>query len=170
MNELEYITETFKHKKYILESCSLLVEFLYKSGRAGEAKALANRCMVHDASKMSEKELQGFIKLNNIKESMTNSASKLNDYEKEIISVHWKNNRHHPEYFDDYHDMTEIDIMEMCCDWHSRSKEYGTNFLDFVKERQKNRFHFDKEFFSRVFFYCCVLEEYDISKTVTCKA
>lgn len=37
-----------------------------------------------------------------------------------LIETHWKNNRHHPEYFKDISNMEELDIIEMVCDWYAR--------------------------------------------------
>ena len=45
----------------------------------------------------------------------------------------------------------------MCCDWHARSTQYNTDFLKFVEERQKDRFHFPDWMFAEIWHYCKVL-------------
>ena len=54
--------------------------------------------------------------------------------------------------------MSRLDVMEMCCDWHARSVQYETNFLDFVKKRQKDRFHFPIWMFEEIWHYCEILD------------
>ena len=55
--------------------------------------------------------------------------------------------------------MNEVDILEMCCDWHARSIQYHTDFLSFVKIRQENRFHFPKDMFDKIWKYCLILNK-----------
>ncbi|MBD3407381.1 MAG: hypothetical protein GF411_14790 [Candidatus Lokiarchaeota archaeon] len=38
---------------------------------------------------------------------------------------HVQNNRHHPEFHDDINSMSDIDIIEMVCDWTAMSQELG---------------------------------------------
>ena len=38
---------------------------------------------------------------------------------------HMMTNRHHPEFHADPNDMTEVDLIEMVCDWTAMSKELG---------------------------------------------
>ena len=76
-----------------------------------------------------------------------------------LIEMHWKRNRHHPEFFSDYHKMSEIDILEMVCDWYARSLQFETNFMQFVHDIPRDRFEFDDEFFARVYQYCLILND-----------
>lgn len=154
MTKYEHILDTITHKKYVLEACQKLMNLLYQENRLEEAYELAERCLVHDQSKIEQVELKNFTELDNAREGMKIASRLMTDKEKEIISIHWKHNRHHPEHFDDYHEMNEVDIMEMCCDWYSRSLQFKTDFLGFIKSRQEQRFKFDEEFFSRVMKYC----------------
>ena len=47
--------------------------------------------------------------------------------------------------------MKEIDIIEMVCDWHARSVQYGTNLMEFVTVRQENRFKFPQEMYEKIY-------------------
>lgn len=154
MTKQEHIMDTIVHKKYVLEACAKLLKKLFDEDRYDEAYALSRRCLSHDDSKLEAVELNKFIELDNSRKGMVNAEVEMTEHEKEIISTHWSHNRHHPEYFKDYHEMNEIDIMEMCCDWYARSLQFGTDFLSFVKSRQKQRFKFDDEFYQRVMQYC----------------
>ena len=73
--------------------------------------------------------------------------------------LHWKRNSHHPEYYDNPNDMSELDLLEMACDCHARSKQYGTSLLEYIDIQQNIRFHFDKEHFKKLRAYCVALEE-----------
>ena len=76
---------------------------------------------------------------------------------KDAIALHYKHNAHHPEHFESVLDMEKIDILEMCCDWHARSTQYKTDFLDYVKTAQETRFHFPDWMFQEIWHYCEVL-------------
>ena len=58
--------------------------------------------------------------------------------------------------------MTDIDLLEMACDCHARSKQYKTDLLKYIEKQQKIRFHFDNEHYRRLKFYCTVLCELTI--------
>ena len=161
MTERDHIIDTLIHKQYVLESGTIIIEYLYANGREKEGLEFAKRCSCHDDSKFEQEEMRGFTQLSAERTGMKDSSTVMSEQVKRVVAVHWKNNRHHPEHFSDYHNMTEMDIMEMVCDWYSRSKQFGTDFLAFVQERQKNRFQFDDEFFSKVWFYCKVISAND---------
>ena len=92
-------------------------------------------------------------------ECFKNAKYKLSKEERDIIRLHWKNNRHHPEHFDDISQMSDLDIWEMVCDWYARSLQYDTNFLEFVNTRQKNRFDFPEQQFEKIYKYCITVDE-----------
>ena len=71
--------------------------------------------------------------------------------------LHWRNNSHHPEHFENYEEMSKLDKIEMACDWMARSLQYKSNLLEFVKTRQNDRFHFSNSMFDEVYNYCKIL-------------
>lgn len=156
MKEMEHIKDTIIHKTYILQVGLPLVKYLEDTGRTNEAFELGKRLIAHDNSKITDEEIQNFIKIEDIK-GMEDPNAQMNDMVKEAVKLHWKNNRHHPEHFNDYHNMNEIDIMEMCCDWCARSKQNKTDLIDFINIRRNNRFYFDDDFFAKVCSYCELL-------------
>lgn len=155
----EHIKDTLVHKKYVLEAGQILIDYLFEQNRNDDAIALAYRCARHDESKLGNEEMQEFLKLPKEGLNMKFADMPLADNISNLIRVHWANNRHHPEFFHDYHNMSEMDIMEMVCDWYARSLQYGTNFKEFVQTRQKMRFKFDKDFFETVWKYCLIIDK-----------
>ena len=155
----EHIKDTLLHKKYVLEAGLKLIEYLFEEGRNEDAIALAHRCANHDESKLGPEEMQEFLQLPKEGLNMKFADMPLSENISNLIKIHWNNNRQHPEHFDDYHEMTEIDVMEMVCDWYARSQQYQTNFKEFVQTRQKMRFKFDKEFFDVVWYYCNLIDK-----------
>jgi len=41
--------------------------------------------------------------------------------------IHVTSNRHHPEYHSDINAMTDVDIIEMVCDWTAMAQVRGEN-------------------------------------------
>lgn len=158
MLEREHIFDTLKHKQFVIEASLKLIQYLYDNNRDTEGLQLAQRCVTHDNSKFASEEMQGFLQLPKEGESMKDAKVPPSEFVQEQIRLHWKNNRHHPEFFDDYHEMTELDVMEMVCDWYARSLQHRTNFKEFILTRQENRFHFDEEFFEVVWKYCEIID------------
>ena len=122
------------------------------------AEELRRRAKVHDDSKMScTDELHALSRIINDKTTLRNASAQLSPIKKDAIALHWKHNSHHPEHFKSVIDMTRVDVMEMCCDWHARSTQYKTDLLEFVKKQQEERFHFPEWMFAEIWHYCEIL-------------
>ena len=152
-----FIDDTILHKQLVLESGKILYEYLLEIGEIDLALELLKRCANHDNSKFNYEEIMSFISIPKDNDGMKNANTKMDDFMQKAISIHWKNNSHHPEYYDDPHDMTELDILEMACDCYSRSLQFGTNLLEFIEIRQKERFNLSLDVFDKYKFYCQVL-------------
>lgn len=160
----EYFDEVLLHKQYVLESGKILSRYLIETGEYDKAVELVNRCTIHDNSKFCKEEMDLLISIKD-KNDFMNPNSLLGEEKIKAIELHWKNNSHHPEYHNDIYDMTELDLMEMACDCFARSLEYGTDFLEFILIRQKNRFKFPEEIFRKYYMYCEVLDkEYKVKQ------
>jgi len=151
----KHIKDTLVHKQFFISSCLKMIEYLHRNERHADALALAKRCSLHDHSKLENDEVEMFSRLPCKKDEKPNGV--LTPEQKLLICTHWSRNRHHPEFFDSYKDMKEIDILEMVCDWHARSQQFQTDFMEFVMTVPRTRFGFDDEFFERVLKYCDVL-------------
>lgn len=154
------INDALMHRACVMRSGKYLSRYLIHCNRSVDAIRLLARCSIHDISKI--KNTEEFLSLASIvdeMDAMHDVAHVLSDSQQEAIKLHWKNNSHHPEYYESPNDMSELDIMEMACDLHARSKQYGTNVIDFITTQQKIRFNFDTRHFFMLKRYCLVLEE-----------
>lgn len=159
MTEYEQMfQDTMIHKTYVMKSCEKLAYYLEREGAVEHAEQLRQRAKVHDNSKVCcEDEMSALARIIHDKSSLKDSNKQLSPIKQDSIKLHWKHNTHHPEHFKNAIDMSKLDIMEMCCDWHARSTQYGTDFLDFVQKRQADRFHFPEWMFAEIWHYCQVL-------------
>lgn len=156
---MKQIEDTVKHKKLVIDACYKLQRWLFSRDRDEEAFELLRRGQIHDDSKFYEEELKSLQMIPDSNNGMRNPKYTMTDADRKCIEIHWKNNRHHPEHFKDIREMTDVDIMEMVCDWYARSEQFGTNFMNFVMTRQENRFHFPQDMFEKIVYYCNILEK-----------
>lgn len=154
------MNDTLIHRACVMRSGQYLSRFLIHRNRSVDAIRLIGRCSVHDMSKIQNTE--EFILLASIVDQiddMHNIEHILSDEQVNAIKLHWKRNSHHPEYYENSNDMSEMDLLEMACDCHARSKQYGTDLLEYITVQQDLRFHFDKEHFRKLKSYCIALVE-----------
>lgn len=152
----EYLNEAILHKQYVLEASKIMSSYLIEHNKYDLAIELIKRCSVHDNSKFSKDEMESLIKIED-KSDFKDPNVLLSNVKKEAIEIHWKNNSHHPEHFNNIYDMSDLDLMEMACDCFARSLQYNTDFLDFINKRQENRFKFPKEVFYKYYNFCEIL-------------
>ncbi len=161
MSDYEKIfQDTLIHKEFVLKSTEKLARYLDSIGATHHAQLLRQRAIVHDNSKINNRsELIALSKIINDKSTLRDSSVPISSIMRDAIQLHWQNNSHHPEHYKNVVDMSKIDIMEMCCDWHARSMQYNSDFLSFVKKRQEERFHFPDWMFAEIWHYCEVLND-----------
>lgn len=159
MNDAKWteIEDAFTHKKYVFDSALKMAKYLIDNGDEELGITLLRRAAKHDNSKLEDEELEALSRISCDKDSLENAGEKMTDYKKKAIELHWKNNRHHPEFFSDVSNMDEIDIIEMVCDWHARSCQYNTDLIEFCETRQENRFHFPEDMYQRIHKYCEII-------------
>jgi Family of unknown function (DUF5662) len=93
---------------------------------------LNERALVHDASKFGPEERVPYIWLTEYHrcrrtgESFTYPEG-MDQQVRDAIAHHMSVNRHHPEFHADPNDMTEVDLIEMVCDWTAMSQEFDQN-------------------------------------------
>lgn len=153
----EQIKDTIEHKKLVLDAGFKFAQYLHSISETELSIELLQRISIHDNSKFTLPELMNFTKIYKTDDCFRNSKYKLSEIEKENIKIHWENNSHHPEHFENIFDMQEIDIIEMVCDWYARSKQYKTDLLEFFNTRQEERFHFPKEIYDKILKYINIL-------------
>jgi hypothetical protein len=91
---------------------------------------LIERARVHDASKFGPEERVPYIWLTEY--HRCRRSGEPFEYPKGIaekvklaIDHHVTTNRHHPEFHIDPNDMSEVDLIEMVCDWTAMAQEFG---------------------------------------------
>ena len=150
--------DTFIHKEYVMTVCTKFSKYLQDQGLQDDADELMKRAIVHDNSKILNKD--EFRALTNIvydRSSLKSANSQLSMFRQDSIELHWRHNSHHPEHYDNYDNMSHIDRLEMVCDWMARSLQYGSNLIEFVEIRQNERFHFSKAMYDEIIHYCEIL-------------
>lgn len=150
--------DTFVHKGYVMQVCSKFAEYLREQGLEDDANKLMERAVVHDNSKIVNKdEFRALTSIINDKSCLGNAKAQLSMFKQDSIELHWKHNAHHPEHFTNYDEMSRIDRIEMVCDWMARSMQYKSDLLQFVETRQNERFHFSELMYDEVYHYCKIL-------------
>lgn len=152
------IADTLIHRSCVMRSGEYLAQYLASHNRSVDAIRLLAKCSLHDMSKIQN--MQEFLSLASIVDSiedMHDVTHVLNDKQKESIALHWSHNSHHAEFYENPNDMTDMDLLELACDCHARSKQFQTDLISYIKINQESRFHFDTEHYEKLLFYCNIL-------------
>lgn len=150
--------DTLVHRASVMRSGQYLASYLMRRDRSVDAIRLLGRCSVHDISKIQNtEEFMSLASIIDDIENLRNVHYVQTPEQIEAKTLHWKNNSHHPEYYDSPNDMSDLDLMEMACDCHARSKQYGTDLISYIKAQQEIRFHFDSEHLKKLLEYCSIL-------------
>ena len=156
-NKLKQLEDIIIHKKYIIETCGILAKYLFKNKREAEGLLLMERAFSHDMSKLSDSEFYGMAKYVNEMGLSNNTNNDISEEKEKFINMHRDNNKHHPEYWNSPTEMSELDIMELVCDWFARSTQFNTDVIEFLHSRQETQFHFPKEIFNKIENYLNIL-------------
>lgn len=152
------MNDTLIHRSCVMRSGQYLSSYLIYENRSVDAIRLLGRCSVHDISKIQNtEEFMSLASIIDEIDEMHDVEHKLSKSQQEAIALHWKNNSHHPEYYESPNDMSDLDLLEMACDCHARSKQYGTNLIEYIEKQQIIRFNFDKDHYRKLKKYCLAL-------------
>lgn len=155
-NYNKLISDTFYHKMFVGRSAAKLGNYLREQGYSVDGDLLIYRSYEHDDSKLCqlrERELTAATISEKAK------VSDLSPERKEAIACHYRNNPHHPEHYKSVVGMSVLDVMEMCCDWHARSTQFGTDFINYIETVAFPRFRFPKAMEEMVKTFCEVLNK-----------
>ncbi len=112
-NEIKEFASIYHHKFVVLQYMNNIIQDLML------------RAEQHDQSKFSEEEFPGLVAaIDDIRRYPygTPEYNQMREKHAATFVVHYKKNRHHPEFFaNGIEDMTLMDIVEMLCDWKSAS-------------------------------------------------
>jgi hypothetical protein len=130
MNESEILEKrlnlVLRHISNVREDCLLLGERLIEQGEERLGRELIANGLIHDNSKLQGIEWEYMH---------TDIKEKSPDLFFSAYKNHVTTNKHHPEaHAGGITEMSRLYLAEMCCDWHSRSSEFGTDLWVWVKE------------------------------------
>jgi hypothetical protein len=91
---------------------------------------LIERAKVHDASKFGPEERLPYIWLTEYYRCLRSGEpfrypEGMEEQVAAAIAHHMSCNRHHPDFHGDPNDMTDVDLIEMVCDWTAMAQEFG---------------------------------------------
>ena len=94
------------------------------------ASELNELACVHDESKFGPEERTPYIWLTEYYRRRRSGEpftypEGMEECVRDAIEHHVKTNRHHPEFHADPNDMTDVDLIEMVCDWTAMAQEFG---------------------------------------------
>ncbi len=118
-----YERRTFQHIKRVRMCLSALAAV------TAYGDALNERARTHDLSKYGQEErlpyiwLTEFHRCRQIGEPFDYPVG-MHDRVRVAIEHHVTSNRHHPDFHADPNDMSEIDLIEMICDWTAMAQEF----------------------------------------------
>lgn len=129
--------DTLRHATKVLQYATTLVNELLSSAT------------IHDDSKLHTPELETFaIYGPKLKHLTYNSA----EYKANLAAMnkaldhHYKNNRHHPEHFEDgIKGMTLVDVIEMFCDWCAAAERHANGDIYESIITNKKRFNMSED-------------------------
>lgn len=154
---IEHFEELCEHKKILIDSCRILSVYFLKENKEDFALNLMKRAFVHDISKLSKFEFHAADAFDSFSKHTNTRNHDFSDDEKIFLNEHWKNNKHHPEHWDDVNNMTDVDIAEMVCDWHARAIEFEDDLITYIEHRQNTRFSFPDNIYSKIIYYANIL-------------
>ena len=110
---------------------------------------LKDRAMNHDKSKLEEPELSIFQEYTEKLKTSTYGSDEYKSFLKEMqvaLDHHYKNNRHHPEHFENGIDgMNLIDLVEMFCDWKAATERHDNGDIFKSIEFNTKRFNLNPQ-------------------------
>lgn len=120
---------------------------------------LRERAALHDASKFSDAEREPYVWLTEYHRRRRSGQpfkypDGMEERVREAIQHHLANNRHHPDFHDDPNDMSDVDLIEMVCDWTAMSQEFdqdGGSARHWADKTIGTQVHFNDE--RRAFVY-----------------
>ena len=114
---------------------------------------LVKRSLIHDASKFDPEERIPYIWLTEFYRCKRDCEpfiypDGMEQRVRDAIAHHMSRNRHHPEFHADPNDMTEVDLIEMVCDWTAMAQEFkqcGGSARGWADKTVGDRIPFDTE-------------------------
>ena len=137
MDNYDSLQDTLNHIDKVAYILELICHKLYERGKK------------HDNSKTKEPEKPIFDEYTPKLKNCTYNSDEYKKYLGEMgiaLKHHYKNNRHHPEYFENLiTDMTLVDLIEMLCDWKAATLRHNDGDILKSIEINQKRFGYSDE-------------------------
>lgn len=145
MDKIEKLEKILNHIKHVQENCYKLGFKLIKSGQFELGRRLISNGQIHDNSKLTGVEFEHL---------WPNDPLLIT-----AIKNHSSTNPHHPEYWNDIHDMPEVYIAEMVCDCSARSGEFGSDIRHWftMTATEKYKFKMDDSVGQKITYFLDML-------------
>lgn len=108
-----------------------------------------SRALDHDKTKLESPELEIFDEFTSKLKDSEYGSEEYNEFLKQMkpaLDHHYKNNRHHPEHFENgIKDMNLVDLIEMISDWKAATLRHETGDILKSIEINQKRFGFGDE-------------------------
>jgi hypothetical protein len=119
-----YERRTNEHIERVRRCLTLL------AGATQYGDELIERAKAHDVSKFGPEERMPYVWLTEYHRCRRNGESfeypqGMAERVKLAIHHHVTSNRHHPEFHAEPNDMSDVDLIEMVCDWTAMAQEFG---------------------------------------------
>jgi len=124
---------------------------------------LRERALRHDKSKFEEPEKIGYIYRTWQSHCIFNNIdfSPPEEIIEKSVNHHLKNNSHHPEFHGCPDDMSDMDMIEMVCDWFAMGQEFGEKSIrPFADKVLANKYKFNSENLKKIHSYIDLLERF----------
>jgi len=137
MDKFETMVQTYEHKQNV----NIYINSIIRD--------LLSRGILHDNSKLESPEVEIFAEYTPKLAKSTYGSDEYKGFLKEMgvaLEHHYKNNRHHPEYFDNgLKGMTLVDLVEMLCDWKAATLRHNDGDILKSIELNQKRFGYTDE-------------------------
>jgi len=153
---MEKVRALTRHIRNVEDNALLLGERLIMNGEIDLGHHLIANGFGHDLSKFSGIEWDELI----IGPPTEKEENKLKL--KMAVYQHQSVNKHHPEAWPNgIKEMPDVFLLEMICDWKSRSEEFGTSLKDWINEAAVKKWGFsnDDEIYKKIMKYVDILCE-----------
>lgn len=128
-----HLKSLLRHVENVRQASLLLGERLIENGSERLGIDLISNGHIHDCSKF-----HGAEWLHLRPEFIESDKKHLFEASK---NQHVMTNPHHPEYWGSIHEMPQVYIAEMVCDWSARSHEQGNDLREWIKEKATKIFN-----------------------------
>lgn len=130
MTEIEKIDKLIFHIRNVQDNTIILGKKLILKGEIAMGKMLIVNGLKHDSSKFFGLEWENLHK----------EAEK--DDLKEAIFQHQNTNAHHPEFWGNINNMSDVFIAEFVCDTLARSQELASDYLNWLTNEATKKYNF----------------------------